>query len=105
MDLLVTLPLLKHETPSNRRSMYGGAGCLRVKPYGGEYRVLSNVWLDDTAKREFVWEMTHKAAELCSTDPSTIEDWWDIPEAIDTHDLVLAQRCIDRLYIYGVTSL
>tara|TARA_R110000851_G_scaffold37319_4_gene96454 strand:+ start:872 stop:1627 length:756 start_codon:yes stop_codon:yes gene_type:complete len=106
MDALVAVPLLKYEDKSTRRSLYGGAGCLRVKPYGAEYRSLSNVWLGDKARREFVWEMTHKAVVLSeTTDPASIEMWEDIPTAIDQHDVDLAQRCIDRLYMYGVVSL
>ena len=106
MDMLVALPLLQYEEKSDRRSLYGGAGCLRVKPYGGEYRTLSNVWLGDKARREFVWAMTHKAVALThTTDPSTVDEWVDVPTAIDTHDVELAQRCIDRLYLYGVTQV
>jgi len=106
MDALVALPLLKFEQNTGRRELYGKAGCLREKPYGGEYRTLSNVWVEDPARREFVWEMTNKAAELAkTTDPATIDEWWDIPTAIDTHDLDLAQKCIDRLHIFGGTQL
>ena len=106
MDMLVTLPMLKHEAKSTRRELYGKAGCMRVKPYGCEYRTLSNVWLDSNDRREFVWEMTHKAIELTrTTDPAIIDDWWDVPIAIDAHDIPLAQNCIDRLYIYGVTNV
>ena len=106
MDALITLPLLFKEKPSSRRSMYGGAGCLRYKPYGMEYRVLSNVWLDSHELREFVWERTHKALELSkSTSFHDIEDWHEVPTAIDNHDLSLASKLIDRLYMYGVTSL
>ena len=105
MDALITLPLLFKETPSTRRSLYGGAGCLRYKPYGMEYRSLSNVWLDNPDLREFVWERTHMALALSkSTDFYTIDQWHEIPEAIDNHDLEAAARLIDRLYIYGVTS-
>ena len=106
MDALVTLPLLFKEKPSDRRKLYGSAGCLRVKDYGAEYRTLSNVWLDDRGLREFVWEGAHKAAELSKTEQfNSIADWPEIPTAIDNHDLGLAQKVIDRLYIYGVAMI
>lgn len=106
MDMLVAVPLLQHETPSSRRELYGQAGCLRVKPYGAEYRTLSNVWLDSEDKREFVYEMTHRAVELAHTkDPNDVEQWWDVMLAINNHDLDLASQVMDRLYIYGVTAL
>jgi hypothetical protein len=106
MDAFVTLPLLKHETVNDRRKLYGGAGCIRVKEYGMEYRTPSNVWLADPALREFVWEATHKAVEVCKQHQfSEIMDWPDVPTAIDRHDLELAQRTLDRLYIYGVMTV
>ncbi len=105
MDIHVTLGLLAREKKSSRRSLYGQAGCLREKPYGGEYRALSNVWLDDPALREYVWEGSHKAIESAKIDPNTIDNWDEIPTAIDTHDIELAQRCLDRLYVYGVAKL
>jgi hypothetical protein len=106
MDAFVGLPLMMHEPPNTRRELYGNAGCMRVKPYGAEYRTLSNVWLDRPDLREFVWEGTHKAVEQCKgINPDSIEDWTDIPLAINTNDLELARRTVDRLYLYGVTSI
>ena len=104
MDAYVGLPLLLKEEQNTRRSLYGGAGCLRVKPYGAEYRVLSNVWLDNKEFREFVWEGTHKAVEQCKKSDfnTTVENWQDVPRSIDTHDVGTAKATIDRLYIFGV---
>ena len=106
MDLLVAVPLLCVEKESLRREMYGKSGCLRVKPYGGEYRTLSNVWLDDAAMREFVWAGTHKAIEMASkADFRNIADWHEIPDAIDDHNTELANRIIDRCYIWGIEDV
>lgn len=42
--------------PDNtRRSLYGKAGACRYKPYGVEYRVLSNFWVLDPSLRLDVW--------------------------------------------------
>jgi Phage phiEco32-like COOH.NH2 ligase-type 2 len=105
-DIFAALPLLFLEEASNRRSLYGAAGCLRVKEYGVECRTLSNVWIHTEERREFVWEAAHKAVEACGLmDADAVDGWQDVQRAINTHDLGLATQCIDRLYIYGVKVL
>ena len=44
-----------------RRSMYGKAGCFRPKPYGMEYRTLSNKWLFRSDLRKFVFDSVELA--------------------------------------------
>lgn len=46
---------------TRRRSLYGKAGAMRFKPYGVEYRVLSNFWLTSPSRMEAVWDRTQKA--------------------------------------------
>jgi hypothetical protein len=41
-----------------RRELYGAAGAFRPKPYGVEYRVLSNTWITDRVLRKTVFENT-----------------------------------------------
>src|SRR3546814_9474953 len=38
--------------------MYGAAGAFRTKPYGVEYRVLSNAWLKDSKLMSWVYKNT-----------------------------------------------
>src|SRR3546814_7881426 len=38
--------------------MYGAAGAFRTKPYGVEYRVLSNAWLKDSNLMSWVYKNT-----------------------------------------------
>lgn len=40
---------------ARRRSLYGKSGAMRFKPYGAEYRVLSNFWLENVDLRLAVW--------------------------------------------------
>ena len=107
MDVLVALPLLEVEEKSVRRDLYGQGGAVRYKDYGGEYRTLSNVWLDSRAYREFVWEGTHKAVELSRRmNTMDIPDWQHVPMSIADHDLSLAKQTIDRIYLLtGVSNV
>lgn len=45
LDYYLGAPSLLWDKDCRRRSLYGKAGAFRSKPYGVEYRVLSNAWL------------------------------------------------------------
>lgn len=48
-----------------RRQLYGRAGACRYKPYGTEYRVLSNFWLNSLEDRKIMWNrMCQAIADL-----------------------------------------
>ena len=52
MDLFVGAQMLKFDTDTRRRGLYGKAGAFRPKSYGVEYRTASNAWLaTDDLKR------------------------------------------------------
>lgn len=55
--------ILYDEAGTRRRVMYGAAGACRFKPYGVEYRVLSNAWLKDEKLMSWVYRMTIKAID------------------------------------------
>lgn len=46
---------VKMDDDATRRRLYGKAGAYRPKPYGVEYRVLSNFWLSSRDRRVAVW--------------------------------------------------
>lgn len=46
---------------AERRKMYGKAGSCRIKPYGVEYRALSNFWLLSDSKMLHTWNRLNKA--------------------------------------------
>lgn len=61
LDLLLGVPSILLDVDANsqkRREMYGQAGAFRPKPYGVEYRVLSNFWLKEDKLIDWVFNTT-----------------------------------------------
>lgn len=58
LDLFVGAPTVAWNPGMVRRSLYGGAGALRVKPYGVEYRTPDNGWLASRDRMLLVAENT-----------------------------------------------
>lgn len=63
LDAYLALPSLFYDPAVKRRTMYGAAGAFRPKPYGVEYRVLSNAWLKDSKLMGWVYKNTILAVE------------------------------------------
>jgi hypothetical protein len=61
LDVALGFPSLKIDGDSRRRKLYGRAGAFRPKPYGVEYRVLSNFWLKEDGLIEWVYDSVQKA--------------------------------------------
>lgn len=55
-DYYLGLPSVILDTDTERRRLYGLAGACRIKPYGVEYRTLSNFWLRSKALQGWVFE-------------------------------------------------
>lgn len=69
-DLLLGVPsVLMDTTGGSRRALYGGAGACRYKPYGVEYRTLSNFWIFTDELRQWVWRASEKAEAMCEQLP------------------------------------
>lgn len=63
LDLYLGLPSLLFDKDTERRELYGKAGAFRVKPYGMEYRTLSNKWVDSPELAGWVYRASYKALE------------------------------------------
>lgn len=55
MDFMLGLPSLLYDKDVKRRTLYGKSGCFRSKPYGVEYRTLSNAWLKSEELMRWVY--------------------------------------------------
>lgn len=101
MDLYLGVPsILLDDTEDSiaRRELYGKAGAMRPKPYGFEYRVLSNFWWFTDELVEWVYRQTVKA---CNTNnvKLTTKDKKDIQTCINTGDKDLAKSIINKFNI------
>lgn len=65
LDYFLGLYSLQWDPNSDRRKLYGKAGAFRPKPYGVEYRPLSNVWLRTPELQAWVYSAAVKGATLC----------------------------------------
>lgn len=73
-----------------RRKMYGKAGSMRFKPYGTEYRTLSNFWLKNDSTMLQTWNRMNRAIWDMSENEMTriYPSWQDsLVEAINESDL------------------
>jgi hypothetical protein len=61
LDYHLGLFSLLWDPDNRRRSLYGKAGAFRPKPYGVEYRTMSNVWLRSIDVQKWVSNSTTKA--------------------------------------------
>lgn len=60
LDYYLGLGSLLYDPDTKRRTLYGAAGAFRPKPYGVEYRVLSNAWLQSEELMAWVYRMAKK---------------------------------------------
>lgn len=63
LDAFLGLPSVILDPDKKRKQMYGKAGAFRPKPYGLEYRVMSNFWVKDEKLMKLVYRNTQEAFE------------------------------------------
>jgi hypothetical protein len=64
MDLCTGVPSVLMDDGVERRKLYGKRGAYRNKPYGVEYRTLSNFWIFKPALIEWAFRQTERAVAL-----------------------------------------
>jgi len=63
LDLYLGVPSVLKDPDKERRALYGQAGSYRPKPYGLEYRTLSNFWLSSEELMQWVFDTSLKAVQ------------------------------------------
>jgi hypothetical protein len=75
LDFMLGIPSLLWDRDSARRKLYGKAGAFRPKPYGVEYRPLSNTWLRNKSLTNYVYHTTfHTVRNLLKGNVDLIEE-------------------------------
>lgn len=91
LDFYLGLPSLVYDNNTERRELYGAPGAFRFKPYGMEYRTLSNAWLNDEKLIKWVFRASNKAWEDWLAGKRPYEDM-DIQKVILTSDVQSARE-------------
>jgi hypothetical protein len=92
LDATLGLWSVINDPDTRRKELYGKAGAIRFKPYGIEYRVLSNFWLKNTNLMSKVWYLV-EIAKKAKWEPAK-----EIVEAINNNNI---SACKTYLSMYG----
>jgi hypothetical protein len=96
LDFSLGLVSLLYDDCVERRKLYGKAGACRVKPYGGEYRVLSNAMLKTVDRRRLVYYNTKWAFNTLIVGNVLAAKYGDISDIINNSDVKEAKKIIKR---------
>ena len=94
-DLVLGVASVLMDRGEDRKKLYGKAGACRVKPYGVEYRTLSNFWIFEDRLIDWVFRNTTRAESMAGTwDVSVEAD--RIIEAINNNNKEVAQQLVTK---------
>ena len=96
MDFYLGLPSLAYDKDTKRRQLYGKAGALRAKPYGAEYRTLSNRWLSSPDLIKWVYRNVQIGMSRLMNGENLAAVYGDIQEIINQSDWKAASEIIKR---------
>src|SRR3990167_2536631 len=93
MDLFLGVPSVLIDNGEMRKQLYGEAGAHRVKPYGVEYRTLSNFWIFEEKLIRWVWRNTERSINT-KVDVLAAQDL--ILEAINGNNKKVAEALVNQ---------
>jgi len=95
MDLYLAVPSIFMDKDEQRRKLYGKLGACRIKPYGVEYRVLSNFWVFNPRLIQWVYDNTERALDA-TMKQTPFDDIADIVQAVNLADKAAGERLIKK---------
>lgn len=94
MDLYHGVPSILMDQGEMRKQLYGKRGAYREKPFGVEYRTLSNFWIFQPETIEWVWRNVDRAITAVEAQ-FPVEELDDrILQAIDHNDKAVAEQLV-----------
>ena len=94
LDIMLGVPSVLFDDQTERRELYGKAGAFRPKPYGVEYRVLSNKWLQSVKLMEFVYSIAFSTINNMFNGDDLTQLVDNAAECINTSNTELAKHII-----------
>jgi hypothetical protein len=95
LDMYLGVPSVLKDPDTERRSLYGKAGCFRLTPYGVEYRVLSSFFLSNKLTLSWVWKGVMRAI-MAHNHMYNRADELLVQKAINESDVELAKQLITK---------
>lgn len=95
-DLFLGCPSIMFDPDQARRLLYGKAGAVRQKPYGLEYRTLSNFWIKSPELIDMVFSQVVQAVEF-------VRNGGEIPRA-DAKKIIKCINNSDQRYLAELTE-
>lgn len=97
LDLFLSVPAQIMDHGQLRKELYGKAGAFRYKPYGMEYRSLSNFWVFSQEHTAWVWKSVDKAMNAWYNGNIDIDNEAPlILDAINNNNMQAAKSLIDK---------
>ncbi len=98
MDATLGLESVLLDSDTERKKLYGKAGCFRFTAFGIEYRSLSNFWIKTDESLQWAWNTTMKAIDLVNSRKiEEVKKHGDrIVEAINTNNKELASELLNE---------
>lgn len=96
-DLHQSVPAVLMDNDTLRRQLYGKAGAYRIKPYGVEYRTLSNFWIQNSALRQWAFHTTKDALQFVMEGKAIDHDLGQtIQDTINNNDKTAAEALVAK---------
>lgn len=95
MDLRMGVPSVLMDKGEKRKQLYGKWGAFRKKPYGVEYRTLSNFWIFNEKYCDWVYDQTALALEHVSKGRSAEEYRELVHDAINNNNKKTAEKLVE----------